>query len=214
MIKKKTALIFGISGQNGSYMAKYLIKKKYNIDGIYISKDYKKLKTLDLLKKTNLHTFPKFNELRLIKLLKKNFDKIYFFEEQSNLKESFTKNPEIIDGEINSLKVVLDYIVLQKGIKSKFLYEGNNEMYGDLNYKKKTPKKSSKKTNNYYGLSKLIAYEIIRSYRKMFNIPICTTIFFSDKLHLISAECYKILNKKKIDDYTIDLDKTVLLKKV
>ena len=214
MIIKKTALIVGISGQKGSYMAKYLIEKKYIVDGIYMNENYKNLKTLDLLKKANLYKFSKFNELRLIKLLKKNFDKIYFFEEQSNLKESFIKNPGTIDGEINSLKVILDYIVSQKGIKSKFLYEGSSEIYGDANYKKKITKESSKKPKNYYGLSKLIAYEVIKSYRKMFNIPICTAIFFNDKLHLISAGCYKILSKKKMDDYIIALDKTVLLKKV
>ena len=99
MIKKKTALIVGISGQKGSYMAKYLIEKKYIVDGIYMNENYKNLKTLDLLKKINLYKFSKFNELRLIKLLKKNFDKIYFFEEQSNLKESFIKNLGTIDDE-------------------------------------------------------------------------------------------------------------------
>ena len=53
-MKTKNALIFGITGQDGSYLAKYLIKKNYSITGICRRKNFINLKKLGLLKKINL----------------------------------------------------------------------------------------------------------------------------------------------------------------
>ena len=188
-MKKKTALIFGITEKNGIVMMKYLHKKKYLIEGICLKKTKKNLKTLRFFKNSNLHKLPKFNEINITKLLKKNFNEIYFFEDQSNIKKSTLKKFEIFDKEINFLKIILDFIVSQKSIKSKFLYEGNSEMYDNLNFKN-----NKQKPKNLFGLSKLINYEIIKSYRKMFNIPTCTVIFLNHLVHLRTVACHKILN--------------------
>ena len=58
-MKRKKALIFGITGQDGSYLAKYLIKKKYDVTGIYRKKNFDKLKKLGLLKKINFELIKK-----------------------------------------------------------------------------------------------------------------------------------------------------------
>ena len=70
---KKKALIFGITGQDGSYMAKLLIEKNYSVHGICRKKNHKNLKALNLLTKVNLYIFPKLNELKIYQLLKKKF---------------------------------------------------------------------------------------------------------------------------------------------
>ncbi|MDC1011066.1 GDP-mannose 4,6-dehydratase [Candidatus Pelagibacter sp.] len=98
--------------------------------------------------------------------------------------------------------------------KDEFLYEGNSEMYGNLNYKKKDFKSNMQKPTSLFGLSKLINYEIIKSYRKMFNIPICTVVFSNHLAHLRTVACHKILNYKKIDDYSILPSKKTLLKRI
>jgi GDP-D-mannose dehydratase len=213
-MKKKTALIFGITEKNGMVMMKYLNKKKYIIEGICLKTIDRNLKSLSFLKNSSLHTFPKFNEVKINKLLKKNFNEIYFFGDQVNIKKLSLKDSEIFDTEINFLKVILDFIVSQKIMKSKFLYEGSSQMYGNLNNKKKIFKNNIQKPINLFGLSKLINYEIIKSYRKMFNVPICTVISFNHLVHLKTAACHKILNFKKIDDYSILSGKTVLLKRI
>ena len=176
---KKKALIFGITGQDGSYMAKLLIEKKYSVYGICRKKNYKNLKTLNLLTNVNLYISPKLNELKILQLLKKNFDEIYFLGGQSSVNDSFLKRIETYESQISPLKVILDYIVKQKGVKSKFLYAGSSEIYGNANYKKKLTEDDEKKPVSPYGLSKFIGYEIIKSYRKMFNIPVCTAILFN-----------------------------------
>jgi GDPmannose 4,6-dehydratase len=205
MIRKK-ALIYGVTSQIGIYLAKYLIENKYTVHGIC---KYKKQKELSFLEKNKIHIFSKFNKKKITNLLKKNFDEVYFLEEQISV-----KSPEIYNSEISPMKVILDFIVLQKGKKSKLLYRGSNKMYGYINYKKKLSKVNPKKPVNPYELSKFISYEIIKSYRKMFSIPICTAIFFSHEYAMIVNKFHKILNFKKIEDYAIVPGNKILLWKI
>ena len=51
---KKTAIITGVNGQDGSYLAKYLIEKKINVYGIYNNKNFKNINFLKIYKKINL----------------------------------------------------------------------------------------------------------------------------------------------------------------
>jgi len=176
---KKKALIFGITGQDGSYMAKLLIEQNYSVHGICRKKNHKNLKALNLLTKVNLYILPKLNELKIYQLLKKNFSEIYFLGGQSSVNDSFLKRVETYESQISPLKLILDYIVQQKGVKSKFLYAGSSEIYGNANHNKKLTEDDKKKPVSPYGLSKLIGYEIIKSYRTMFNIPVCTAILFN-----------------------------------
>ena len=110
--------------------------------------------------------------------------------------------------------MILDFIVSQKGKKSKLLYRGSSKMYGNISYKKRFTKVNQKKPINPYGLSKFIGYEIMKSYRKMFNLPICTIILFSHEYVSIVSSFHKILNSKKIEDYIIAPDNKVSLKRI
>ena len=87
-MKKKTALIFGINGQDGAYLAKILTKKKYHVYGVSRRKNYINLKKLDILRKQIIIYL-------ILTILKskfiKNFNQIYFLAGQSSVK-SFTKN--------------------------------------------------------------------------------------------------------------------------
>jgi GDPmannose 4,6-dehydratase len=160
-------------------MAKLLIEKNYSVHGICRKKNHKNLKALNLLTKVNLYILPRLNELKIYQLLKKNFNEIYFLGGQSSVNDSFLKRVETYESQISPLKLILDYIVQQKVVKSKFLYAGSSEIYGNANYNKKLTEDDKKKPVSPYGLSKLIGYEIIKSYRTMFNIPVCTAILFN-----------------------------------
>lgn len=176
---KKTVLIFGINGQDGSYLAKKLIEKKYSVYGITRNKNYENLFRLNILKKIRLFNYSNFNDKKIKKLLKKNFNEIYFLAGQTSVKVSFLKRILTYESNIEPLKNILDYIVNQKGKKTKFLYAGSSEMFGNINKKKKINEKSKKKPMSPYGMSKLIGYEIIKSYRLIYNIPVCTAILFN-----------------------------------
>ena len=143
---RKKALIFGVTGQDGSYMCKHLIKKNYVVHGICRRKNYVNLKKLGLLKKINLHLISNTNKFKILKILRKNFDEIYFLGGQSSVYDSFKKEHETYDSQIKPLKVILNYIKSQKNKKSKFLYAGSSEMFGNINGKKKNQRKRYKKT--------------------------------------------------------------------
>ncbi len=133
---KKKALIYGITGQDGSYLAKYLLSKHYNVSGISRKKNYINLNKLKIKKKINLFVFKQFNTKKIFNLLKKNFSEIYFLAGQSSVKNSFEKRLETYESQNLPLKIILDYIVSQKGKKTKFLYAGTSEMFGNINKKK------------------------------------------------------------------------------
>tara|TARA_Y100000590_G_C15530316_1_gene942894 strand:- start:149 stop:1090 length:942 start_codon:yes stop_codon:yes gene_type:complete len=201
---RKKALIFGATGQDGSYLCKYLIKKNYIVHGICRKKNYINLKKLNLIKKINLHIFSNSNKLKILKILRKNFDEIYFLSGQSSVKDSFKKENETYESQIKPLKIILNYIKMQKNKKSKFLYAGSSEMFG--NVKGRIKEQSIKKPISPYGLSKLIGYEIIKSYRQMYKLPICTVILFNHESPLRTQkyvfkkiiEGVKKINSKKI----------------
>lgn len=145
-MKRKKALIFGITGQDGSYLARYLIKKKYSVTGIYRKKNFSNLKKLDLLKKINLELVRKIEKKKITKILKKNYHEIYFLSGQSSVTLSFKKSSETYESQIKPLKLILDFIVKQKTKKTKFLYASSAEIFGRINNKQIINEESKKKT--------------------------------------------------------------------
>ena len=196
-MKRKKALIFGITGQDGSYLAKYLIKKNYRVTGIFRRKNFVNIKKLNLLKKIKLKLVKKTNKIKIMKILKENFDEIYFVGCQSNVADSFNNENETYSSQIEPVKIILNHIMNQKTKKSKFLYAGSSEMYGNYNGKKKIKENDTKKPVSPYGFSKLIAYEIIKTYRQMYNLPVCTAILFN---HESSLRTQKYVFKKLIEN--------------
>ena len=195
-MKKKTALIFGINGQDGAYLAKILTKKKYHVYGVSRGKNYINLKKLDILRKIRFFNLPNFNNIKIKNLLKKNFNEIYFLAGQSSVRKSFTKKLLTYESQISPLRYILDFIVNQKGNKSKFLYAGSSEIFGNFNFKKKVNEESLKKPVSPYGMAKLIGYEIVKSYRSIYKIPVCTAILFNHESSLRNKD---FVFKKIID---------------
>ena len=176
---KKKILIFGITGQDASYLAELLIKKKnYIVFGVARRKNFINLKKLNILKSINIIIIKNFNnEFQIQKLLKKNFDQIYFLGGQQSVIDSFSKKEyQSYESNIVPVKSILEYIRKSKK-KSKFLFAASSEMYGYN--KKKISEKSPTNAYSPYGLSKIACFEFIKSYRMMFNLPVFSIIFFN-----------------------------------
>ena len=80
-------------------------------------------------------TIKKNNYKKLNTILNKNFNEIYFLGGQSSVINSFKKENETYHSQIDPIKYILEYIKNQKFKKSKFLYAGSSEIFG--NQKKK-----------------------------------------------------------------------------
>jgi GDPmannose 4,6-dehydratase len=124
-MKLKKALIFGITGQDGSYLSKYLLKKKYKVYGISRGKNFSNLKKLNILKKIKIYTLKKNSKNNIKNILKKNFNEIYFLGGQSNVLESFKIDYETYLSQVSPVRDILNFILLQKGRKTKFLFAGS-----------------------------------------------------------------------------------------
>ena len=186
MIKK--ALIFGITGQDGSYLAEFLLKKKYIVHGVKRRSSSINTFRIDHIyqdpheKKRNF--FLHYGDItdstsvsKIIELIRPN--EIYNLAAQSHVAVSFevpeyTANADAL-GALRILEAI-KFHKLEK--KTKFYQACTSEMYGKV---QETPQ--SEKTNFYplspYGVAKLYAHWITKNYREAYKIFACNGILFN-----------------------------------
>lgn len=178
----KTALITGIAGQDGSYLAELLLKKGFCVHGIVkrsFIEDQNRLKNLkNILGNITLHTNSLDNHLLVYKLI----EKIKPSECYHLAADSFV-NPSI-DDEISALNKSFNatYFLLSS-IKEavpacRFYFAGSSEMFG-----KPTTSPQNETTpfnpRSIYGISKLTSYYLVKTYREQHNIYACTGISYN-----------------------------------
>ncbi len=185
-MKKKIALIFGVTGQDGAYLSKFLLKKKYIVHGVKRRNSTINTYRIDDIykepfsKKQNfiLHYGDISDSLSIFKIINKiKPDEIYNLAAQSHVAVSF-KLPEYttnVDA-LGTLRI-LDAIVQSKK-KIKFYQAGSSEMFGKV---VETPQ--TEKTPFYprspYGVAKVYSHWITVNYRESYNIFACNGILFN-----------------------------------
>ena len=187
-MKKKIALIFGVTGQDGSYLADFLIKKKYLVHGVKRRSSSLNTARLDHIYQDPFETKRNFflhygdvtDAISVSTLIKKiKPDEIYNLAAQSHVSVSFevpeyTANADAI-GALRILEAI-KFHGLEK--KTKFYQAGTSEMYGRV---KETPQ--NEKTPFYprspYGVAKVYAHWITINYREAYNIFACNGILFN-----------------------------------
>ena len=176
---KKKALIFGITGQDGSYLAEFLLKKKYLVHGVKRRSSSINTFRIDHIyqdphvKYRNffLHYGDITDSTSVSKIIESiRPDEIYNLAAQSHVAVSFevpeyTANADAL-GALRILEAI-KFHKLEK--KTKFYQAGTSEMYGKV---QETPQ--NEKTNFYplspYGVAKLYAHWITKNYREAYNI--------------------------------------------
>lgn len=185
-MKKKKALIFGINGQDGSYLLRFLIKKKYKVFGVIRrSSNFNTQRIEDIYKDTHEKNklFELFygdmsDSLSILNIIKKTKpDEIYNLAAQSHVGVSF-KVPEYT-ADINAIGTlrILDVIKTLNLRKTKYYQAGSSEMFG------KSPPPQNEKTiflpQSPYAVAKLYAHYITRCYRESYKIFACNGILFN-----------------------------------
>ena len=181
---KKKALIFGITGQDGTILSKRLLKNNYEVHGISRKKNYNNLTKINIENKVKIFVVSNHDEKKYLKILKKNYHEIYFLGGQSSVTKSFNLIEETYESQIFPVKIILDFIWSQKDKKSKFLYAASSEMFGHKKSGVRIKENDEKNPISPYGLSKLIAYEIIKEFRISHNLPVCSAILFNHESSL------------------------------
>ena len=188
MKKQKVALIFGITGQDGSYLAEILLKKKYIVHGVKRRSSSINTNRIDHIYqdpheanyKLKLHYGDITDSTSVSGIIKKTKpDEIYNLAAQSHVAVSFevpeyTANADAL-GALRILEAI-KFHKLEK--KTKFYQAGTSEMYGKV---QTIPQ--NEKTDFYplspYGVAKLYAHWITKNYREAYNIFACNGVLFN-----------------------------------
>ena len=168
----KKVFIFGITGQDGILLSKYLLKKKITVYG---TTRRKKNKYLD--KKIKLIYKKKLNSKTISFLMSKiRPNEIYFLIGQSNSLNSFKIPHETFVTNFFYLTYVINTCINLK-INPKIFYASSGEIFGTQS--KKINERSKKNPKNPYALSKHISMIYIKYMRKFFNLNISSGILFN-----------------------------------
>ena len=171
----------GVTGQDGSFLAKYLIKKNFKVHGMVRKSATGNLNNLkDILKNPNLtihhgDLLDLISVQNLIKTLKP--DEIYNFADQDHVRWSFEIPSYSFDVTGSSVIKILE-IVKNYSPRSKFFQPLSSNIFG--NSKNKMQDENEKFTpQSIYALGKVSAYYACEMYKNLYNMKICGAIFYN-----------------------------------
>ena len=182
----KKALITGITGQDGSYLAELLLSKDYEVHGII-----RRASTFNTERIDHLYQDPHINGVRLflhygdladstnlIKLLYRiQPDEIYHLAAQSHVRVSFDI-PEYT-GDVTGLGTIrILEAIRETGLKAKFYQASSSEMYGKA---QEVPQRETTPfyPRSPYGAAKLYSYWLTVNYRESYGMFACNGILFN-----------------------------------
>jgi len=174
----KTALITGVAGQDGAYLAKFLLGKRYKVFGGDHIHNFWRLDYLGIRDKVELLPLDVLDSLSISKaLISSTPNEVYHLAAQSFVGASFVQ--PLYTSEVTGLGTVrlLDEI-LKFNKKIKFYQASSSEMFGEDSSPNKNEKSAFKPVSP-YAISKLYAYWMTRAYRKGYGIHASNGILFN-----------------------------------
>jgi GDPmannose 4,6-dehydratase len=177
----KKALVTGITGQDGSYLSKLLIDKGYEVYGLK-----RRTSLLNTMRVDNLYDHPNFkllyydlNDTSAIwdLMIKIHPDEVYNLAAQSHVRVSFDISEHTVDGIamgtlriLNAMKTVCP--------QARFYQASSSEMFGD-NPNYPFNEESQFMPASPYACAKTFAHNLVRNYRKSYNIHASSGILFN-----------------------------------
>tara|TARA_Y100000389_G_scaffold152334_1_gene152294 strand:+ start:6788 stop:7771 length:984 start_codon:yes stop_codon:yes gene_type:complete len=180
---KKTALITGITGQDGSYLAEFLLKKGYSVHGMVRrvaaeDESHRFWRLRHIIKKINIHAGSLESYASIINIITKiKPHEIYHLGAQSYIDYAFKDEFSTINTNINGTHFLLSAIK-EFSPKTKFYFAGSSEMFGkvrEIPQNEKTPFYP----RSVYGISKVAGFDLTRNYREAYNLFTCSGILFN-----------------------------------
>ena len=181
MPKKKKILILGVTGQDGSFLAKFLIKKNFQVHGLVRKSATGNLSNIKNILNNSNFTIHHGDLLDLISIqniissLKP--DEIYNFADQDHVRWSFELPAYSFDVTGSSVVKILE-IVKKFSPKSKFFQPLSSNIFGNSKSKKQNEKEPFTPLS-IYALGKVSAYYACEMYKKLYNMKIYGAIFYN-----------------------------------
>jgi len=206
--KRFKSLIFGISGQDGSYLSHYLINKEYDVYGTTRNSSKSNLKNLarlGILKKVKIIKCNVIDFLGIKKLIKTiKPDEIYYLCGKSSVTQSFIDPVDSFKSNTLGLLNILDVvkktnkkIKVFNAVSGQFYGKSKNNVYNEKSYiDPQSP----------YGVSKASSFWLTKIFREWYGINCCSGILFNHESPLRSSEfvtkkivnCSKLIKKGKL----------------
>tara|TARA_B100001057_G_scaffold492599_1_gene585296 strand:+ start:971 stop:1972 length:1002 start_codon:yes stop_codon:yes gene_type:complete len=177
----KVALITGITGQDGSYLAELLLEKGYEVHGIVRRSSLINTHRIDhIYERIKLHYGDLTDATNLISVIQKiQPDEIYNLGAQSHVKVSF-EIPEYtgqVDG-LGTLRILEAVRLLGMEKKTRIYQASTSELYGEVQEVPQT-ETTPFYPRSPYGVAKLYGYWIIKNYREAYNLHASSGILFN-----------------------------------
>ncbi|MCW5959973.1 MAG: GDP-mannose 4,6-dehydratase [Pyrinomonadaceae bacterium] len=179
----KKALITGITGQDGSYLAEFLLEKGYEVHGIVRrvaleAPESRFTRLVNIIDKIQLHPASLESYPSIFQVVSNNkFDECYHLAAQSFVGESFADGFSTMNTNINGTHYMLAALrELQP--QCRFYFAGSSEMFGKA---EEIPQTETTRFHprSPYGISKVAGFDLTRNYREAYNMFCVTGILFN-----------------------------------
>jgi GDPmannose 4,6-dehydratase len=193
----KKALITGITGQDGSYLAEFLLKKGYQVHGIVRhvaleDPEHRLWRIRHILNKIRLHSASLESYASIFNTVEKvKPDECYHLAAQSFVSYSFEDEFSTINTNINGTMHILSAIK-QRAPECKFYFAGSSEMFGLV---RETPQSELTPFHprSPYGISKVAGFDLTRNYREAYGLFALSGILFN---HESPRRGYEFITRK------------------
>lgn len=183
MAANKKALITGITGQDGSYLAELLLEHGYEVHGIVrrvaLEDPANRLARIEhIVKDLTLHSATLENYPSLFQIFSANrFDECYHLAAQSFVAESFVDGFSTMQTNINGTHYVLAAI-RERQPDCRFYFAGSSEMFGKVHEAPQT-EQTRFHPRSPYGISKVAGFDLTRNYREAYGMFCSAGILFN-----------------------------------
>lgn len=179
----KTALITGITGQDGSYLAEFLLEKGYEVHGItrrvaFEDPGHRLYRIRHILDKITLHPGSLESYASIFNVVEKiKPDECYHLAAQSFVFDSFEDAFSTFNSNINGTLSMLT-VIKEKAPKCKFYFAATSEMFGKV---KETPQNENTPfyPRSPYGITKVAGFDLVRNFRESYTLFGCNGILFN-----------------------------------
>jgi GDPmannose 4,6-dehydratase len=181
ILSMKVALITGITGQDGSYLAELLLEKGYEVHGIVRRSSLINTHRIDgIFDRLSLHYGDLTDSTNLVRIIQKvQPDEIYNLGAQSHVKVSFEMPEYTADVDaVGTLRILEAVRLLGMEDRVRIYQASTSELYGLV---QQTPQKETTPfyPRSPYGVAKLYGYWITKNYREAYGMYACSGILFN-----------------------------------
>lgn len=177
----KTALITGVTGQDGSYLSEFLLSKGYSVHGLIRRASTHNTERIDHIKSDNFHLYEAdlSDSLSLIRIINKiQPDEVYNLAAQSHVGSSFDV-PEYTANVTGTGTIRLLEAIRQVKPDAKFYQASTSELFGGIPGTEPQSEKTPFHPRSPYGVAKLYSYWIVKNYREAYNMFAVNGILFN-----------------------------------